>query len=245
MVWSYYGDKERKGETVLGEVNPSVSVTCITYKRTKYLTGLVEMFLAQDYLGKKEFVLLNDDPSVEIICNHDEITVYNWDKRFKNIRKKYQTSYDLSVNEVIIPWDDDDLFEPWTISTHIKALGSHDFCAPVGFYKGTKGNRLNHSHGAMYSIRREALDRIGGIPLLDEKALKAGLIRNASHTAFAKKLKELGMYREHPLNKNELFFTWRSAHADHSQWRENPTMHPEKYLPFDGTPERFEIKWEE
>jgi len=222
---------------------PSVSGACYTYNRLSLLRGSVKMFVDQVYGGKKELVILNDDPKVKVVCDHDEVVVFNWERRFKNIREKVAKTIELCTGEVIIHWPDDDLFKPWTISTYIKALDDTDFCAPAGFYKEGGGTLqfIGAAIAGMHAIRKEAWDRIGGAPLYDPKSLKVGIKRRAADTAFYQKLKDLGMYREHILKKEEVFFTWRSTLADHSMWRDCPETHPERFALFDGIPKEYKI----
>lgn len=222
--------------------HPSVSWRCATYKRLNFLDGIAQMFLDQDYEGEKEFVFLNDDPEVEIKCGHDEIRIFNLKQRLENMREKEAKAVELCRNEIIIPIDDDDYYAPWTIKTCVELIGNDEFCAPVGFIK--QGGQVTQYHSqaiaGMYIIRKSTWDRIGGSPLYNPKSLLTGEMKQGSNTAFFKKLKRLGLYKEKGLNRDQAYFTWRPALAK-SVWMENISSNPELFEPFMGTPDVYEI----
>jgi glycosyltransferase involved in cell wall biosynthesis len=81
---------------------PGVSCVCITYKRTKFLEEAIESFLKQDYLGKKELIIVNDDNEQTLIFEHPEVKIYNFKDRFSTIGEKRNKSIELSSYDIIM-----------------------------------------------------------------------------------------------------------------------------------------------
>ena len=101
---------------------PGVSCLCITYKRTELLEEAIESFLKQEYLGPKELIILNDDEEQTLFFDHPEIKIFNIKERFKSIGEKRNESVKLSSYDLLMPWDDDDIYLPHKISFGIKKL---------------------------------------------------------------------------------------------------------------------------
>lgn len=101
---------------------PGVSCQCITYKRTDLLEEAIESFLRQDYPGPKELIILNDDEEQTLFFDHPEIKIFNVKERFKTIGEKRNESVKLSSYDLLMPWDDDDIYLPYKIFFGVKKL---------------------------------------------------------------------------------------------------------------------------
>ncbi len=99
---------------------PFVSCQCITYDRPELLEETIQSFLKQDYQGKKELVILNDNAEQILIYEHPEVKVINTPKRFRTIGEKRNACIAMCSGEVIFPWDDDDISLPWRLSLSIR-----------------------------------------------------------------------------------------------------------------------------
>ena len=90
-----------------------ISVLTITYKRHHLLEEAIESFLRNyKIIVNSEMVIINDNPEVEYIYDHPNITIYNLKERFPSIAAKLQWGYKHCKNPYIYRLDDDDLLAP-------------------------------------------------------------------------------------------------------------------------------------
>ena len=89
-----------------------ISVLTITYKRHHLLEEAIESFLRQTGVVGAEMVIVNDNPEVEYIYDHPNVTIYNLKERFPSIAAKLQWGYKQCKNPYIYRLDDDDLLAP-------------------------------------------------------------------------------------------------------------------------------------
>lgn len=127
---------------------PPVSCFCITYKRTHLIEEMIECFLRQDYAGTKQLIILNDDVDQFLSFDHPEVRIVNSSNRFDTIGEKRNAAVELCDYDLIMPWDDDDLYLPHKITYSVKKILFHQ----VGYY--------NFNQAFVYSIQQgiEALD---------------------------------------------------------------------------------------
>jgi len=214
-----------------------VSWACITHGREKYVPNIIRMFLAQDYKGRKEFVLLNDDPDINYVFDHPEVRIYNWDHRFRNIRIKHNACVSLCNGEVYMPVADDDEWEPHAMSRFIDAIGDDPFVAARGFWKKgplcQKPVWMDDTIGGLTAYKIDFYKRMGGraawiwYPLGDH-------VRDDSTDAWILHPENLidrvreaeGCYKEFWVHEKDGFFTWVRG-TDHSNVNKSS---PEKYF---------------
>ena len=208
---------------------------CITYRREEYISRIVEQFITQDYVGAKEFVILNDDPDVNYICNHPEVNIYNLDHRFINKRAKFNFGASLCSGRIFIPVGDDDIFEPHQMRMMVEALGNDKFCGFNGYWiKNLKNNTtkwMDDRHGALYACKMDYFKELGGYMEwkgeTDEEraAIPIGTVtENHKNTqvcgeVFMGRVMRRGDYKEILVSQDDAFFTWvrgtsRSGYTD-------------------------------
>jgi len=203
-----------------------ISWICITYKREKYLPRIVEQFLAQDYVGEKEFVILNDDPNVNYVCDHPEINIHNWDHRFRNIRTKINTAINLCDGDAYTAVGDDDLYKPWATRMMVEALGDDRFLAINGFWKQMESMLwIQAPIDGLYLCRMDLFKEMGGYLEWMEKGkiTRCKYTRKVTNVApcnFMDRVKEIGDYKELKTNKENAFFTWVRGN-DQTIWNES------------------------
>ena len=101
---------------------PAVSCVCITYKRTNFLEEAIESFLRQDYQGQKELIIVNDDEDQTLVFNHPQVKIFNFKERFTTIGEKRNKSIELASYNILMLWDDDDIYLPHKISFGVNKL---------------------------------------------------------------------------------------------------------------------------
>lgn len=102
---------------------PKVSCLCPTYEPRDSLMDAIQCFLNQEYQNR-ELIILDDwkrhgwSHAIE-----KERVIYLWSpRRFRTLPEKYNALVGLSRGEILIPWEDDDLYATWHISTHAAAI---------------------------------------------------------------------------------------------------------------------------
>lgn len=103
-------------------INPKVSAFCCTYGRPHLLNEAVYSFLAQDYQGDKELIILNDHQKQRIVFNHPQVKVFNSNDRFDNLAYKHNVAVSLCSGELITPWDDDDIRLSWSLRVQVRNM---------------------------------------------------------------------------------------------------------------------------
>lgn len=91
-----------------------ISVLTITYKRHHLLEEAIESFLRQPCTDC-EMVVVNDNPEVDYIYEHDRVKIINCKERFPSIASKLEWGYKQCKYDYIYRLDDDDLLAPWAL----------------------------------------------------------------------------------------------------------------------------------
>ena len=86
-----------------------ISVLTLTYKRPHLLEEAIESFLSNDDFYPKEMVVINDNPDVEYIYDHEDVRIINCKERFPSIAAKIEWGYKQCKYDYIYRLDDDDL----------------------------------------------------------------------------------------------------------------------------------------
>lgn len=174
---------------------PFVSCLCPTYARLPaygHLLGeAVESWRRQDYpLDRRELLILNDCAAQVLVCEAPGVRVVNLSDRLPTLGEKYNRMVELSLGEVLLPWEDDDLSLPGRITQAVAALaGGYGYFNPQRSWFWN-GGRLHsdHSHGVCHNasaFTRESWARAGGYPALSgaQDAWMDGALKRAVRVA--------------------------------------------------------------
>lgn len=93
-----------------------ISVLTLTYKRHHLLEEAIQSFLSQEIPPECEMVIINDNPDVNYLFEHPQITILNVKKRFPSISAKLEWGYQQCNYDYIYRLDDDDLLTPWALN---------------------------------------------------------------------------------------------------------------------------------
>ena len=105
-------------------------VVCPTYGRIPFLNRMVASFLSQTY-DNKHLVIVNDDKNVEICCDNKLVTCINLNQKVLLPKKRnIGTVYDYC--DVVMQYDDDDIFLPERIANHVQ---KHTDNPNIGYYR--------------------------------------------------------------------------------------------------------------
>ena len=154
---------------------PFVSCYCLTYGRPHCLEEAIECFLRQDYAGKKELVILNDRDDQELVFDHPEIKIINTKERITPLGRKHNECIKHCSGEVLMCWDDDDIFLPHRITYSINKMKNEIFHTRSGFSEEKAReislfpeNAVAHS---THAFTKAAFNAVGGYPDTDHVAV--------------------------------------------------------------------------
>lgn len=177
---------------------PFVTALCPTFRHPDLLANSLFLWLIQDYPhDRRLLVILDDDPTFnsDTMVNDSDCRSYvrqrrtggvfpylsdcamqrSWalwamDSRMPTISDKYNFLLDASPMEtdIFLTWEDDDIYLPTYVSSHVKALENAEFSKSDVVVTDFPGELIvEGSHGRFHSslaIRSELIDRIGGWP---------------------------------------------------------------------------------
>lgn len=147
---------------------PLVSCLCPTYARPQMLREAIWSFLQQDY-PNKELVVVNDHPEPILLDQeYDGVVIHNIPERFPSLGAKRNHVVQVASSDLLLNWDDDDLYLPWRISEAVKRFLAYPhigFIKPRHAWRSTH-NRDYHIGGSPFhgqaAMRRSLFDQIGG-----------------------------------------------------------------------------------
>lgn len=141
-----------------------ISVLTITYKRHHLLEEAIESFLRQPCTDC-EMVVVNDNPEVDYVFEHDRVRIINCKERFPSIASKLEWGYKQCKYDYMYRLDDDDLLSPWgleNVKQDILNHPGHEIYRSRGmyFFVNNKFQKedSNINNGNVYS--KSYLDRI-------------------------------------------------------------------------------------
>ena len=178
------------------------------------------MWLGQDYEGKKELIILNDDPTVAYFCRHPDVRAYNWECRFDNVRYKANICVSFCSGDILFGVADDDAYAPWTTSLIVECIGDDPFIAFNGFWKIRSGDNLTWlgtgikweegGIAALYACTPELYKLMGGRKhwawIFDKDE---NCYRWVIHPEnFRSRVEGTRFYKEFDCDMTNAFFTW-------------------------------------
>lgn len=161
---------------------PFVTCICPTYNRAPdhlwLLEEAVESFLRQDYpASRRELIVYNDCPEQTLTIDpyHESlgVRIINAKERCPTLGDKHNEMVWQSAHEdLICPWDDDDISLPSRISQAVEMLGHADYWKPPQVWFGQRGQPLvwKHNVGVRHHasiFRHLAWERVQGYPPLN------------------------------------------------------------------------------
>lgn len=153
---------------------PFVSCWCPTYGRVECLKEAIQSFLNQDYQGPKELVILNDYEGQTLHLPKDlpdNIRVVNVKEHIKPLGKKFNETIKLCKGEVLVCWDDDDLYLPNRISYSVSNMANGVFHTRNMLAEYANGQRtvcdIDYKAGwpvahPTHAITRKLFEEVGG-----------------------------------------------------------------------------------
>lgn len=97
------------------------SCICLTYGRPRHLAEALACFLNQDY-PEKELIIYNTYPRQTITGNWPQVKIFNCTERPSTLGKSRNLAIELATGDIMMPWDDDNLYMPWLLAAMANAF---------------------------------------------------------------------------------------------------------------------------
>lgn len=197
---------------------PKISCYCCTYARPRVLEEALHSFLQQDYEGEKELIILNDCADQKLIYDHPQVKIYNFQERIKPLGRKFNYSVSLCTGDIFMPWEDDDIYLPWRMSTTLKYLNNGLFHTGQGIFEQDHKKLIfsNNVFHCNLAISRENWEKVGGYLNIDKGSIDCSLLSNIT--------KEI----QNPsitIPQNEIFYIYR--------WSQTGSYHASGIAPYE------------
>ncbi|MBL8848895.1 MAG: glycosyltransferase family 2 protein [Planctomycetaceae bacterium] len=153
-----------------GDDAPFVSAVCPTYRRPDLLANAVACFLAQDYPASRRELIILDDAGQYDSQRGDGWELLSVPRRFRSLPEKFNTLAGLAQGDILVVWEDDDIYLPWHIAAHVTALQQGCSFSKPGAIRSYHAGQWHEEaaagrfHGSI-AFTRTAFDTAGGWPL--------------------------------------------------------------------------------
>jgi len=174
------------------------------------LEEAIHSFLIQDYLGKKELVVLNDLKEQTLIFDHPEVKVINLKERIKPLGKKRNKSVQECSHDFLFPWDDDDIYLPNRVSKSIEKLKSDgaQYFKPDKAYYWNNGDIDDLATNIFHSqscFTRALFDSVGGYSNMS----------TGEDLDIENRFSDIGAYHTVKLDTRDYFYIYRWGGVDY------------------------------
>ena len=148
---------------------PFVSCLCPTYRRPKLLENSIACFLAQDYSADRRELIVLDDADELQNQTGDGWQIISIPRRFRSLPEKFNALAGLARGEILVVWEDDDVYLSHHISSHVAAMDGHLWSKPskvLSDYTGEiqEEDATGRFHASLAFTRR-AFEQVGGWPM--------------------------------------------------------------------------------
>jgi hypothetical protein len=148
---------------------PFVSRLCPTYRRPKLLENSIDCFLAQNYPADRRELIVLDDAGELPNQTGGGWQIISIARRFRSLPEKFNALAGLARGEILVVWEDDDIYLPHHISGHVAAMEGHLWSKPsrvLSDYTGQieEEDATGRFHASL-AFTRLAFEQVGGWPL--------------------------------------------------------------------------------
>ena len=108
---------------------PFVGCLCPTYRRPKLLEKSIAFFKAQDYPADRRELIVLDDAGELVNQTGDGWQIISIPQRFRLLPEKFKALDGLGQGEILVVWEDDDIYLAHHISSHVTAMDGGHLCS--------------------------------------------------------------------------------------------------------------------
>ena len=181
---------------------PKISCYCCTYGRPNLLEEAIYSFLMQSYQNK-ELIIINDHKDQKLIFEHPQVKIFNINERIIPLGKKYNFAVKHCKGEIIMPWDDDDVYLPWKMEFSLKNMKKGIFHTDKAFLE-MEYKKLQVSHALFqcnFAIDKMLFNEVKGYPETEASTLDQDL--------YTKLKKLIGENISQKISNKDLFYVYR------------------------------------
>jgi hypothetical protein len=139
-----------------------------TYGRPRLVANASACFLAQDYPAEERRLLILDDAGQIAPQSGADWQVWSTATKFPSLPAKYKFLVDQANQwgaDAYCVWDDDDIYLPWHLSSHVRGLMTADWSHPKEVWSLYTGSLALESasgrfHGAL-AVHRDFAKQVG------------------------------------------------------------------------------------
>lgn len=143
---------------------PFLSAICLQYCDVPQLEDALGCFLAQDYAGEHEIVVLNSFNRQKLHYDHPNVHIVNLETRPDSLSECRNLAIEHARGTHIVVWDSDDSFTPWYLSTIANHFGDGQWAWLDKQFYLVGWKIKNIVPGSMNSLifTKEAWRKVGG-----------------------------------------------------------------------------------
>ncbi len=197
---------------------PFITALCPTFRHPELMANSLELWNRQDYPADRRRLVIADDAQTFKTQVGPNWSLFSFQKRFKSLPSKYNTLLMACSGhtEIVVVWEDDDIYLKSYLSQHAKVLKDHELskpsrvrtdCGPGNSIQEESGKGRFHSN---LGFRHDLIKRIGGWVETDKQDFDLQLI--AKLYAEAKSVGEWDDVKDIPF-----IYCWNTGQA-HCQW---------------------------
>lgn len=145
---------------------------CLTYGRPERLEESIECFLRQDYPGPKEMVILSDCQEQHLVLGLEDwtpakngfIRIINRQGRGTSLGALRNECVEACRGEVIVLWDDDDIFFPGYLTMMQQLVSGRDWASHQNIFhmENFEIKSIQPGFGSWIAFTKDAWKRAGG-----------------------------------------------------------------------------------
>lgn len=147
---------------------PYISAICVTYGRVSRLREALACFAQQDYAGQRELIIINSFPQQQLSTAVPNVRMFNCEQRPMSLSACRNLAIANAKGEVIVVWDDDDLYLPHylTVIGEAYAESEADWVRlnPVWYSEQWKIKKPFSTWINSVSFRKTAWEKVGRYP---------------------------------------------------------------------------------
>jgi hypothetical protein len=177
------------------------------------LENSIACFLAQDYPAERREMIILDDAGELQSQTGEGWQIISIARRFRSLPEKFNALAGLAQGDILVVWEDDDIYLPHHISSHVAAMAGHLWSKPsrvLSDYTGQveQEDATGRFHASL-AVTRQAIEQVGGWPLT---------LRGDFDQQLIARFRELGPAGDPcVLTSPSYVFRWGSTGAYHGQ----------------------------
>lgn len=197
---------------------PYISALCPTFRHPELMANSLELWNRQDYPADRRKLTIIDDAQTFKTQLGSNWRLFSFPERFNSLPSKYNMLLQVcpKETEIVIVWEDDDIYLKNYLSQHSKVLKEHELSKPSRVRTDCgQNNSIQEENGkgrfhSNLGFRFDLIKRIGGWVETDKQDFDLQLIAK-----LYKEAKSVGEWDD--VKDIPFIYCWNTGEA-HCQW---------------------------